>query len=1294
MGYLDDLLYQEQNIIDNANETLAGKADLKSAYLDAAGVRKQRDLGIISDVVPESIRPDRFANQDYLGNGIYHDPRKGPVNDLSLKEISSIEDQAYRERGVIRNDENGLKELLNPKFHLNEYLKNQGESTAFLYDGKGKGEFGNEREKIGLARYGVEPRYVDGLAEQEGYRIPGSKPYGFPSGELGIDSTTATEKEFTGTTADNLEALKHNNINYLNSRLHMDDGSNLAAARRDLLGSGASEYYDPTLLPARTPSGEIPEAIDSTQQTPAYNNALESVLGKEFETTNDPLNTFDATTGLSEKDKYLLRAEQEQADKEGWNGKPIMQMSTEEFNEYEKIRNNDQLNQGYFSDDGLPTTFVKKIAAYTGSSVFSLADLGGDIASNLGESLMKLGGKELTDKQKAYLKQVGDFFDVPSNQKNWEREFKVNQKFSDKAHKDLTKYVDNEDYMGAFGSIFSNFGAHMSDSLPEMMSMVNLPLFASAINRRVSEQSKAFEKKAGREATSAELGLMASLNFIILGAEKLAVVPGLKAPFEAFTNIVMKRITGESASIIGQVVRSTAATGVAVGVEGVQEPLDQLNENFWMKGGSGVSYSDDATVKENIQAFSKASWDKLASGEVLDKKGAIAASIAGMGIGAGLSGGQNAVTGAIESNRIIKTNNRVTAARENAQDASFSRTRATQRERINNIDNLTNQIDRIDNMDNNDDIDRTTPEFGNIVGRVVKKFGKDYDLKDKKVKKFVETAMDGEKSRLESEKKIAIKEFDAVSETMQTKIDSRDNIESEYNGDMDALAEDLTKVSEGDNTAGSKIKDLFSKNGIAKTITNTMRGLNSDELQTIMNSPKANAEVKAKAKYLIAKRKQENSKSGSNNYNATSSLANQGNLADSFQNLRKVVGEAMGRKEITDTRDVDVAMNAIDRMEQRGFISPDEATDYRNRVNANARKATKGTSTLDAPTDFISAETMADKVQEQTAEIERLKAGLETETDEDRKQQIKERITTLAKALQETIKNSGTFGLDKHQFDYRTLTEDNTEDTTDTEAGSQTSNDTTEDTGTTENVAPREESVISDELKALDMNNDRDTMTPDELVAHDKKRGELLKELDDARALKEEAVKKAEKEAKDFNDQQELEAQRRGNQNNESSEEETTTESEPEATVEEEPEMTVAEQLENGFESLEGGAEIAMRQRVADQLNADATIEYNNEAAIDAAIANPSYEVEVIDNADGSRTAKVIGVLDKDGNWVASKETKDKMEAEKKKAERKVSEDDAISVEDQTDGHGVEDQGQTQEAQDAANAAANLFNCN
>lgn len=1222
MGYLDDLLYQEQAITDNLNNTLTGKADIKTAYIDAAGIQKKRDLGIFDDLVPKSVRRDSFAENQYYGNGIYRRVGSGPINDLSLEQMSTLEDQAYRERGVLRDD-TGMKYKINEENGQRQYLKDQGQNTAFLYDGMGKGEDGSNYEKIGKARYGVEPRYQEGLAEEMGLREPGSSPYGWPSGELGIDETTATEKEFEGNTADRLESLKHNNINYLNARIHMDDGSNLSAARRSLLGDGASEYYDSSMLPGRTPPGELP--ADQGPGTDQYNNALEAVLGKSSDMAYTPGTTYDGTTGLSEYDKYLLRSEQTQAGEAGWTGKDIKEMNAQEFKEYEKIRNNDQLSQGYFSDDGLMTTFAKKLGSYGTSAAFSLADLGGETAASLMESIINVGGEPMTPKEQDYIKKVEDFFNVPANQKNWEKSMGVNNKFSQKAHAELEEYVANEDYTGAFGSVIDNFGSYMADSLPEMMSMVNMPLFVSAINKRVQEQSVAFEAKAGRKPTNAETALMASLNFAILGFEKLALVPGLKAPFQTLLNVTMNKVAGQSASIIGQIVRSTGAAALATVGEGIQEPLDQLNENFWKKGGSGVDYKDDASPQENIEAFSKASWEKLQSGEVLSKKEAIGAGIAGVGIGSVLSGGQNAVTGTIKGHGINQRNNRVTASGNSAQDASFSRTDATQAHRENTINDLQYQIDSLEGVDINENF-ANDPEFMKMEQDVKNKFGEDYDLNTPRVQSYVRKKLDKVVESAELELKTTQREFDAAREEVVKKEDARKVIEETYEGDMDELAKDLSETSQSDETASSKIKDLFSTlantgNNISTTINDSLRALNSTELQQVLDSSNANAEIKAKAKYLIAKRKQENAKTGAANYLEDRNLGNQGNIANTFEALNRVLGELMGKKEIVDSREVNTGNMIIDQLLENGHISETQAQSYRNRLQSASKNAQNITEENANKTTIIDEEAMATQIMSEVSLIEQAKTALGAETDPDLKKTMKAEIKKRSKNLADMMKASSGFTSDPFRYNYNTNEEAEVEPET------------------TEEAEPEVEPESTPEVEP-------------------------------------EPIEETEPET------------------------EPVVEPEPEVTPEPEPEvdpeepMSTADQFEKGFEELTGGAETAMRQRVADELGSGETIEYNNEAAIDAAIANPDYEIEVTTNDEGKRTAKVIGVRDADGNWVASKEITDKIEADRKKAEDKVSEDEAVSEEDQTDSHSVENQGETQEARDAANRAANLFNCN
>ncbi len=106
---------------------------------------------------------------------------------------------------------------------------------------------------------------------------------------------------------------------------------------------------------------------------------------------------------------------------------------------------------------------------------------------------------------------------------------------------------------------------------------LKIPGFLASINSRMKEQSEEFRQSNGREPTNKEYAGMFLTNAGVLGAEKFLLIGPLKSIFKAASK------TAAGKSVVRGAVVGTAGT---IAGEMVQETADQLQEQYWAKGGS------------------------------------------------------------------------------------------------------------------------------------------------------------------------------------------------------------------------------------------------------------------------------------------------------------------------------------------------------------------------------------------------------------------------------------------------------------------------------------------------------------------------------------------------------------------------------------------------------------------------------------------------------------------------------------------------------------------------------------
>jgi len=157
-------------------------------------------------------------------------------NNLSGKQMQQLLSDTYNQR-LITEPETGRT------FQYGDWNKSKGQwdkkyidepiEEGYLYGGNSK--LDPNIDKFGYAKYGVEPRYTPGLKQG----------YGWSPGPGGIDPTKAYMNwRLPDNVAKRMEGLIHGNKYDLEARAMFDDQTDYARKMRQILGSGASEYYD------------------------------------------------------------------------------------------------------------------------------------------------------------------------------------------------------------------------------------------------------------------------------------------------------------------------------------------------------------------------------------------------------------------------------------------------------------------------------------------------------------------------------------------------------------------------------------------------------------------------------------------------------------------------------------------------------------------------------------------------------------------------------------------------------------------------------------------------------------------------------------------------------------------------------------------------------------------------------------------------------------------------------------------------------------------------------------------
>ena len=303
---------------------------------------------------------------------------------------------------------------------------------------------------------------------------------------------------------------------------------------------------------------------------------------------------------------------------------PLFNAKTENINKTNLNNSNDPLLKAaanyYESNDGRQLSNALSIGA-------GALNIGSNLLDTALESVAYLGEKAVGSNN--FLEAAKSFAD--SDIETWNKRLNVNTEYQEEASRELMTAVENGDYAEAFNSVIENIDVHLAQSIPEMGAMAfKIPGLMATVNSRMQDMSTEFAKTNNRSMTKAEFGAALVTTTVALGAEQLFLIGPLKNIF--------KTIGGAKAVPKGLWKKVGSITG-GIAVEGIQEPLDQLNENFWKKGGSG-----DA---EGLDAFTEAG-KRIASGDVMSVNEGIAASIAGAGMGGALKGGAEGPSGVVD----------------------------------------------------------------------------------------------------------------------------------------------------------------------------------------------------------------------------------------------------------------------------------------------------------------------------------------------------------------------------------------------------------------------------------------------------------------------------------------------------------------------------------------------------------------------------------------------------------------------------------------------------------------------
>ena len=623
---------------ENYSDFLQGDDDLEQQYIDELANHKRKKLGLENQ---GSSYDEGYST--VLGQKVQNHNKD--YNEYTPSQMSALSRKVYDKYGIV-TDENGLRQRSIDK-GTDQYLLNQDEPANSFY--RGDANLPNV-EKLGVARWDAKSRYTKGNAAKR--ELTADSTYGWEPGNQGINPDKAVDTKLVNNAAGDMEGLHHGNIFNIGNRVNFDDGSLEARIARRQLGSGASEYYaKPTTL-------EEEYKIQDVPVTPKMSLLEKKLMQLSAPQTATLENTMYPLYGKTPEEKDAISKEQYIADKNGWTGKDIMLMDGKEKANYQKIKKANQLKQGYYSDDGKTITGILEFGKYAIQAGKEVTRSGIKATNRFAKGLAyKLAGEEGERKfSKASDKVVNVIYDKMNGitDEYLEKKLRINKDYINKANADLDKNYEEGDFTGMAASVIDNFAGHMIQSLPEMIMIANPVTFTAAINKRANEQSEKFKKKTGREPSDGEYALMLLLNAGILQLEKLALLPGkaipgsgkllskitepmLKAIPDSMKRVIAGTFTKPATSMLQQTGRNveTFARGTVkrAAFEGVQEPLDQANSNYWERGLSdkGEGFTDNMKwIYDNPE-------------KVLSQKEGITAAIAGGMLGVVLGGGSQAI---------------------------------------------------------------------------------------------------------------------------------------------------------------------------------------------------------------------------------------------------------------------------------------------------------------------------------------------------------------------------------------------------------------------------------------------------------------------------------------------------------------------------------------------------------------------------------------------------------------------------------------------------------------------------
>ncbi len=388
----------QANIHKNMEDFTSGKADIKKEYLDYAGIEKKNDLGI-QDRLPFDQSGTTRDSWSYAANGMPVRNGNKTHNNMSKFGLNQM-GQEIRDSGY-QQDEQG-RWYRSRDIHGNEvkeYIKDSADRPSSFYYGETKTD--PNTVKRGTSRLGVNAKYT-----------PNGEGYGRESGPAGIDIDNPNTREVFNDRAkiDAYEALVNANPHVLRARKYFDDGSNMAAVQEEMYGSGKSEYVDKEATRFFDDINAIPENERFlTKEDKAQLKAMREIKSNVEHTliANEVHNSLD---GYTKEGLKAINKAQWEADKAGWTGKRISQMNDEEFTDYQRMRNRDQLEQGYYADDGFLMSTAMKIGKQGIRAFGALLDVGANILASSMERVDKISRRKVSKKDKAYLNKVRDFW--------------------------------------------------------------------------------------------------------------------------------------------------------------------------------------------------------------------------------------------------------------------------------------------------------------------------------------------------------------------------------------------------------------------------------------------------------------------------------------------------------------------------------------------------------------------------------------------------------------------------------------------------------------------------------------------------------------------------------------------------------------------------------------------------------------------------------------------------------------------------------------------------------------------